>query len=76
MLFSAYRRLYYTACFVVTHGDIPRRQLGLVQVHGGLQVVLQTLGVVAAVQRQHQAVGQSDQDVPRRPGHRLVAVEP
>lgn len=66
----------YGACLAVTHGDSQRLQLVLVQGHGGLQVVLQALSVVAAVQRQHQAVGQPDQDVPCHPGHRLVAEEP
>lgn len=61
---------------MLTHGDIPHVQLTLIQGEGGGQVALQTLSVVAAVQRQHQAVGQPDQDVPCRPGHRLVAGKP
>lgn len=61
---------------MVTHGDFPHLQLILIQAHGGLQVVLQALSIVAAVQRQHQAVSQPDQDVPCCPGHRLVTEEP
>lgn len=38
---------------MVTHRDVPRLQGSLVQGDGGRQVVLQTLSVVAAVQRQH-----------------------
>lgn len=48
----------------------------LIQRQGDVKVVLQTLGIVAAVQGQHQAVSQSDQDVSRCPGNRLVADEP
>lgn len=61
---------------MVTHRDVPRLQGSLVQGDGGHQVVLQTLSVVAAVQRQHQAVSQPDQDAACRPGHRLVTDEP
>ena len=55
---------------------VGRGRRALVQLQGGGQVRLQRLGVVTGVERQQQAVGQSQQDVPRRPGHRLVTGEP
>lgn len=63
-------------CDMVTHRDGLRLQGCLVQGEGSRQVGLQTLSVVAAVQRQHQAVSQPDQDAACRPGHRLVTDEP
>lgn len=59
----------------LTHRDVSGQQLFLIESHGGVEVCLQTLGIVAVAHGQHQAVGQSDQDVPRSPGDRLVTVE-
>lgn len=59
----------------LTHRDVFGQQPFLIERHGGVQVCLQTLAIVAVAHGQHQAVGQSDQDVPRSPGDRLVTME-
>ena len=55
--------------------DLGRGRRALVQLQGRGQVRLQGLRVVTDVERQQQAVGQSQKDVPCRPGNRLVTGE-